>query len=138
MLFDLLKSMSNASAKLVASFFMVLALMLLAFAFFPDTINQLKEHIQVFLLTDFMRNPPLNAQGEMLFDLLINEAAIFGIIMTLIARMLVEILFWGSVRLWRFVNPKEKTEDKEEAKADPVLASNVEPEQQVRDFYREN
>ncbi|MEM9055474.1 MAG: hypothetical protein AAGB16_09125 [Pseudomonadota bacterium] len=106
----LAKSMSNASAKLIATFFMVLALMLLAFAFFPAAINELRELIQQFLLTDFMRDPPLSEQGELLFDMLINEASIFGIIMTLIARMLVEILFWGTVRLWRLVNPADEPE----------------------------
>ncbi|MEM6535169.1 MAG: hypothetical protein AAF613_05955 [Pseudomonadota bacterium] len=99
--------MTNASAKLIATFFMVLALMLLAFAFFPGFINGLREAIQHFLLTDFMKDPPLNEQGELLFDMLINEASIFGIIMTLIARMLVEILFWGLVRLWKLANPEE-------------------------------
>ena len=113
---SLLKSMSNASAKLIATFFVVLGLMLLAFAFFPDRINQLKEMIQHFLLTDFMRDPPLDERGEMLFDLLITEAAIFGIIMTLIARMVVEVIFWLLVRLWRMVNPPEETLENAEAK----------------------
>lgn len=107
----LAKSMTNASAKLIATFFMVLALMLLAFAFFPGVINGLREAIQEFLLTDFMRDPPLNEQGELLFDMLINEASIFGIVMTLFARMLVEILFWGLVRLWRIANPEETPAD---------------------------
>jgi len=104
---SLTKTMSSASAKLVATFFMVILLMLFAFAFFPNAINEFKEGIQRFLLTDFMRNPPLNAQGELLFDLLITEATIFGIIMTLIARMVVEMIAWGMGRLWRLVNPKE-------------------------------
>ena len=103
---SLVKTLSNASAKLIATFFMVIILMLLAFAFFPNGINALKESIQQFMLTDAMRNPPLNAQGEMLFDLLINESTVFGIIMTLLARMIVEMISWGMVRLWRLVNPK--------------------------------
>lgn len=104
---SLAKSMTNASAKLIATFFVVLGLMLLAFAFFPSAINELREAIQQFLLTDFMRDPPLSEQGELLFDMLINEASIFGIVMTLIARMIVEIIFWCSVRLWLLVNPPE-------------------------------
>lgn len=105
----LAKMLSNASAKLIATFFMVIILILVAFATMPDVINGLKEAIQHFLLTDFMRNPPVNAQGEMLFDLLITDAAVFGIIMTLIARLLVEIIFFGFGALWRLVNPKDDT-----------------------------
>ncbi|MBR9834329.1 MAG: hypothetical protein GYB42_03885 [Alphaproteobacteria bacterium] len=103
----LAKVLSNASAKLVATFFMVIVLILVAFATMPEAINALKEGIQHFLLTDFMRDPPLNAQGEMLFDMLITDAAVFGIIMTLTARMLVELIWYGSGVLWRLVNPPE-------------------------------
>jgi len=105
------KVMSNASAKLIATFFMVIILILVAFATMPEVINNLKESIQLFLLTDFMRNPPVNAQGEMLFDLLITDAAVFGIIMTLIARLIVELLFFGFGALWNMVNPKEDAGD---------------------------
>ena len=46
-------------------------------------------------------------QGVAVFRVFINEASIFGILMTLIARAVVELLWWGVARLWRTVNPPE-------------------------------
>ncbi|MEQ3746269.1 MAG: hypothetical protein ABNH53_08580 [Henriciella sp.] len=103
-----LGALSNASAKLIATFFMVIVLMLLGLVFFPSQLNQLNDFANYVANWDWIRNPDIPEQGKFLFRTLVNESTIFGILTTLISRMVVEILFWVSVRLWNMVNPKEE------------------------------
>jgi len=89
---NLLGLFSKASAKLVATFIMVIVLMLLGFAFFPGALNALSDFANY--LESHVRNPNLNEQGTFLFRTLVNENTIFGIITTLIARSVVEFITW--------------------------------------------
>ncbi len=103
----LVRALSNASAKIVATFFMVLFLVLIGILFFPAAYNAVNDLANYFANLDWIRNPDLGQQGIAVTRVFINEAAIFGILMTLIARVFVEILWWSSARLWRLVNPKD-------------------------------
>lgn len=95
---NLLGLFGKASAKLIATFIMVIVLMLLGFAFFPGALNALSDLANY--LEGFVRNPNLNEQGTFLFRTLVNENTIFGIVTTLIARAVVEFLAWmfGAIR----------------------------------------
>lgn len=83
---------SKASAKLAATFVMVIILMLSGFAFFPSAVNSLSDFTNY--LEGFLRNPPLNEQATVLFRTLVNEQTIFGIIITMISRSIVELIAW--------------------------------------------
>lgn len=87
-MFVLLKLFGKASAKLIATFIMVIVLMLLGFAFFPGALNALTDFANY--LEGHVRNPNLDEQGTFLFRTLVNENTIFGILTTLIARSVVE------------------------------------------------
>ena len=58
-------------------------------------------------IESMIRDPSMDDRGKFLFRTLVNENTIFGIIMTLIARALIEFIFWVSGMLWRLVNPPE-------------------------------
>ena len=96
-MFTLLKLFGKASAKLVATFIMVIVLMLLGFAFFPGALNTLTDFAN--MLESQVRNPGLDEQGTFLFRTLVNENTIFGILTTLIARSIVEffVLIFANV-----------------------------------------
>ena len=99
---SVLSLLSKASAKLVATFVLVIVLMVLAFAFFPGAIKGLQDFVET--LNESLRNPPLlDEQGIILYRTLVNENTIFGIIMTLVARSVVELfaLIGGSV--WKMM-----------------------------------
>lgn len=93
----LLGLFGKASTKLVATFVMIIVLMLLGFAFFPSALNRLSDFAN--LLEGYVRNPDLDEQGTFLFRTLVNENTIFGILSTLIARSVVELfaLIFGTV-----------------------------------------
>ncbi|MAK60144.1 MAG: hypothetical protein CMK09_04120 [Ponticaulis sp.] len=92
-LFSLLGSLGRSSAKLVASFVLVIVMMVLAFAFMPEAIRSAQDHIEG--INDMVRTPPLlDDQGLILYRTLVNENTIFGILMTLIARAIIEIVSW--------------------------------------------
>ena len=118
----LLGGFTLVSSKIVATFFMVIFLMLLGFAFFPDLLNRLSD------LTNWIegqiRDPDMNERGKFLFRTLVNENTIFGIIMTLISRAIVEFLFWITTLMWRLANPPEEATG---AKPVPAGQSDVPP-----------
>ena len=92
--------MSRASTKLFATFIMVIILMLLSFAFFPHAIVAMQDFVE--LLDAQLRNPPLKSeQAKVLYRTLVNENTMFGIIMTIIARMVVEIIAWAGGSIWK-------------------------------------
>lgn len=103
----LFRSLSNASSKILATFFMVLVLMMLGVLFAPSAFNGVNDFANYIANLNWIRNPNLGEQGVAVFRVFINEASIFGILMTLIARVVVELIWWGSSRLWRMVNPPE-------------------------------
>lgn len=87
---------------------MVLLLMMLGVLFLPSAFNGVNDFANYLANMDWIRNPNLGEQGVAVFRVFINEASIFGILMTLIARVFVEIIWWGSSQLWRLVNPPEE------------------------------
>lgn len=95
MMLSLFGSLTRSSAKLVASFALVIILMVLAFAFMPSAIRDLQDWIEG--INDAVRTPPLlkdRDQSLILYRTLVNESTIFGILMTLGSRMIVEIFAW--------------------------------------------
>lgn len=103
----LLRSMSTASFKIIATFFMVLVLIMLGILFAPGAFNGVNDFANYLANLDWVRNPDLGEQGIAVTRVFINEASIFGILMTLIARIVVEIIWFSSIALWRLVNPSE-------------------------------
>ena len=119
-MWKLLGGFSLVTSKIVATFFMVIFLMLLGFAFFPDALNRLSDFTN--WIEGQIRDPDMDERGKFLFRTLVNENTIFGIIMTLIARALIEFIFWISGVLWRLVNPPE---DKPLDKTDDTVPERV-------------
>ncbi len=103
----LFRSLSNASSKILATFFMVLVLMMLGVLFVPSVFNGVNDFANYIANLGWIRNPNLGDQGVAVFRVFINEASIFGILMTLIARVVVELIWWSSGQLWRMANPPE-------------------------------
>ncbi|WP_084419983.1 hypothetical protein [Henriciella litoralis] len=118
------------SSKIVATFFMVIILMMLGFAFFPDMLNRLSDFTN--WIEGQIRDPDMNDRGKFLFRTLVNENTIFGIIMTLIARAVIEFLFWILKIMWRIANPKKKPEEPDDP---PPI---IEPEDDVPPTYYSN
>ncbi|MEL6568779.1 MAG: hypothetical protein AAFQ22_10205 [Pseudomonadota bacterium] len=86
----LLGSLTRASTKLVLSFVLVIVIMVLSFAFAPGMIRGLQDWIEA--LNEILRTPPLlNDQGLILYRTLVNENTIFGILLTLMARAIIEV-----------------------------------------------
>lgn len=101
------RTLSNASAKIVATFFMVLVLIMLGVMFVPSAFNGVNDFANHLANMDWVRNPDIGEQGVAVTRVFINESSIFGIIMTLIARIVVELIWWATGALWRTVNPPE-------------------------------
>ncbi len=100
----LAKALSNASVKLVATFFMVILLMLLGLVAFPSQLNQLNDFANYVANWAWIRNPDIPEQGKFLFRTLVNESTVFGILTTLIARAVVEVLFYLFGVMWHIAN----------------------------------
>ncbi|MEL7540811.1 MAG: hypothetical protein AAGJ51_07895 [Pseudomonadota bacterium] len=102
------KSLSSASSKIIATFFMVLVLIMLGVMFVPSAFNGVNDFANYLANLNWVRNPDIGEQGVAVTRVFINESSIFGIIMTLIARIVVELIWWGCARLWRLVNPRDE------------------------------
>ncbi|MEM9841775.1 MAG: hypothetical protein AAF767_03960 [Pseudomonadota bacterium] len=102
------QSLSNASAKIVATFFMVLVLIMLGVLFAPNLFNTVNDFANYLANLDWVRNPAFGDQGVAVTRVFINESSIFGIIMTLLARIIVELIWWSCGQLWRMVNPPDQ------------------------------
>ncbi len=93
MLFSLFGSLFRSSTKLAASFVLVIVFMVLAFAFAPGLIRWLQDWIEG--INDLVRTPSILTDQELiLYRTLVNENTIFGILITLISRAVVEIIAW--------------------------------------------
>lgn len=90
---------ARASTKLLATFVVVIIMMVLAFAFFPQAIVWMQDFIE--MLDERLRNPPIQEQAKVLYRTLVNENTMFGIIMTIIARMVVELIAWAGGSIWK-------------------------------------
>lgn len=119
------RALSNASAKLVATFFMVIFLMLLGLVFFPTQLNQLNDFANYVANWEWIRNPDIPEQGKFLFRTLVNESTVFGILTTLIARAVVEVLFYTLGVMWRIANREDDSQASQNSnsgKTDPSYA----------------
>ncbi len=114
----LARALSNASAKIIATFFMVLVLIMVGILFFPGAYNAVNNFSNWIANLDVIRNPDFGEQGVAVTRVFINEATIFGIVTTLIARIVVELIFFGSGALWRMVNPKADSSAAKPAETD--------------------
>lgn len=108
-MWTIFRSVSNASSKIIATFFMVMVLILIGVMFVPSLFNSVNDFANYLANLSWVRNPDFGDQGVAVTRVFINESSIFGIIMTLIARVFVEIIWWGSGQLWTLVNPPEET-----------------------------
>jgi hypothetical protein len=115
----LLGGFSIASTKIVATFFMVIILMLLGIVFFPRQLNQINDVANWIANLDFVRNPDIPQTAVAVFRNFVNETTIFGILMTLIARACVEFIFWLCAILWRVANPREDEDGFKRRSFDP-------------------
>ncbi len=92
-MFSLMGSLARSSTKLFISFILVIVMLVLAFAFAPGLVRGFQDWIE--LINDMIRTPPLlDDQGLILYRTLVNENTIFGILMTLLSRAIVEIIAW--------------------------------------------
>ncbi|WP_290754333.1 hypothetical protein [Henriciella sp.] len=107
----LFRGLSMVSIKIVATFFMVIILMLLGIVFFPRQLNQVNDVANWIANLDIIRNPDIPQTAVAVFRNFVNETTIFGILMTLIARAFVEFVAWLFGLMWRLANPKEKDGD---------------------------
>ena len=137
-MFKLFRALSMASTKIVLTFIVAIFLILLSILFYPQAYLAMSDLANWLANQEWIRNPSDDSRNTAVARILVSETTIFGVVTTLVARIVVELgfLFFGG--LWSLMNPKEEPKDKTEPQSDPKLASNVEPEQQVRDFYREN
>lgn len=86
-------SLFRSSAKLVLSFVLVIVLLVLAFAFEPAWVRAAQDWIEG--LNDHLRTPPLlDDQALILYRTLVNENTIFGVVMTLLSRAIIEVVAW--------------------------------------------
>ena len=100
------RALSNASMKIVATFFMVLFLVMIGIIYFPGAYNAVNDFANHIANLEMVRNPDLGQQGVAVTRVFINEATIFGIVCTLIARAVVEVLFFLFGLMWRVANGK--------------------------------
>ncbi|MEO0983087.1 MAG: hypothetical protein AAFX03_10595 [Pseudomonadota bacterium] len=84
--------MARASTKMVATFVVVIVFFLICFAFAPWIIRGLQDVAE--WMDNYLRTPPLNEQALILYRTLVNENTLLGIITTVVARMIVEIVSW--------------------------------------------
>ncbi len=104
---SVLKALSKASTKIFLTFVVAIFLILLSILFYPDAYLMLDDFANWLANLDFMRNPSDNKQSNAVVRVLVNEATIFGVVTTLVARMIVELGFMLFGGLWKMVNPPE-------------------------------
>lgn len=125
-MWQLFMMFGKASTKLVATFFLVIILMILGFAFAPSAITGLQDFANT--IEGHVRNPGLDNQGTVLFRMLVNENTIFGIFMTLIARAIVEFAAWAGGSSWKAMNGGgQAREDSQPVNPKVAAARKVQP-----------
>lgn len=96
----LLRSLSLFGAKTVATFFVMVGLFLLCMTFYPEAINWLLRMADG-LENELRSYDVFQAREDNLFRLLVDDMALFGIFLTVIARTIVELLAFLFGGLWR-------------------------------------
>ncbi|MDJ0921276.1 MAG: hypothetical protein QNI84_09120 [Henriciella sp.] len=104
------RALSMASTKIVLTFIVAIFLIMLSILFYPQAYLTMDDFANWLANLDLMRNPSDNSQSNAVVRLLINEATIFGVVTTLVARIIVELLFLLFGGLWRIANPPEPGE----------------------------
>ena len=104
----------RSSSKIMATFIVLIFITFVMILFLPGVyvwLQNLAEGID-----DYVRNPPMEPQQVAVYRFFVNGATILSVIMTLIARSLVEVAAWTGGRLFSGLR-KEAELDKAEAKA---------------------
>lgn len=109
-MFGVFRVLSMASTKILATFFMTLFLIMVGILFFPSAYNGVNDFANWIANLDWIRNPQFGEQGKAVTRVFINEATIFGIVSTLIARLVVEVLFLIFGGLWGLINGSSEDE----------------------------
>lgn len=103
----LTKALSMASTKIILTFIVAIFLIILSILFYPTAYLAMDDFANWLANLDMIRNPSDNKQSTAVVRVLVSETTIFGVVTTLVARMLVEIGFVATSGLWRMVNPPE-------------------------------
>lgn len=101
------KALSMASTKIILTFIVAIFLIIMSILFYPDAYLAMDDLANWLANLDLIRNPSDNKQNTAVVRVLVSETTIFGVVTTLVARMLVEIGFVICGALWRMVNPPE-------------------------------
>ena len=101
---SLLGMMTKASSKIVLTFIVAVILLIVSIMFYPDAYLKLDDFANWLANLDMIRNPSSNKQGTAVVRVLVNETTIFGIVMTLVARVLVELGVFLTALMWRVAN----------------------------------
>lgn len=94
----MLAMFARASAKMIATFVVMVAFFLLCLLYFPGAIVSLQDFSQ-YLETE-VRNPPIDDVSKSVYRMLVNDGTILGVLATIIARLFVEIVSWIGGSLW--------------------------------------
>lgn len=81
----------RASTKLLATFGVAVVGLLVLFAFAPDALLAIQD-VADFTSDQVQRIDIANAQGEFLYRSLVNGTTIFGMLLTILARAIVELV----------------------------------------------
>lgn len=103
-MWSLLGTLSKASSKIFMTFVVAIILIIVSILFYPDAYLKLDDFANWLANLDILRNPSDNKQGTAVVRMLLNETTIFGIVVTLVARMIVELLFFATAGMWRLAN----------------------------------
>ena len=107
-MFVVFKALSMASTKIILTFIVAIFLILLSIIFYPTAYLMMDDFANWLANLEMIRNPSEDKRNTAVVRVLISETTIFGVVTTLISRMLVEIgvlVFGGRLRM---VNPKEE------------------------------
>lgn len=132
---SLLGTLSKASSKIFLTFIVAIILIIMSILFYPDAYLRLDDFANWLANLDILRNPSDNKQGTAVVRMLLNETTIFGIVVTLVARMIVEILFFATVGMWRLANGKPEAEVEKATPAEPKSTSAKNDAPTPKDYY---
>ena len=94
-------SLFKFSSKMIATFILVIAIYLLSIVFFPKFLMTLQDAAN--WMGNALRTPgKLSEQQTVFWRTFVNEGAFMGIMMTLIARTIVELFVWSFTNLLGF------------------------------------
>lgn len=107
-MWTILRAMSFSSTKIVLTFIVAIFLIILSLLFYPTAYLGMSDLANWLANLDWIRNPSDDQHSTAVVRLLVSETTIFGVVTTLVARMVVEILWFTTALLWRLANPKSE------------------------------